>query len=180
MKKLLLGVILASLAAFLWGAFYWMGPLTSNTFKTQTDDNALRQALLNSMPESGTYYVPNAGSNEQETMRLQQEGPIALIHYIREGESANMAVPMILGFLLNVVTALVITFLIKISLGRLGSYGKRLGYVALIGFVAAFFSNISGTVWWNHALSWTIALFFYDLTVYVISGLVLAAFIKPE
>ncbi len=132
------------------------------------------------LPESGTYYVPNAGSDEQETMRLQQEGPIALIHYIREGESATMAVPMILGFLLNIVTALVIVFLLKIALGRLGSYGKRVGYVALIGFVAAFFANFSGTVRWYHAETWTSLLFFYDFTVYVVSGLVLAAFIKPE
>jgi len=180
MKKIVIGIILAALASFLWGAFYWMGPLTANTFKTQTNDNTLRQALLDNLPESGTYYVPNASSDMQEITRLQEQGPIALIHYIRDGKSANMAVPMVLGFLLNLVTALVIAVLLKIAIDKLDSYRGRLGFVALVGFVAAFFANFTGSLWWYHAPTWTTLLFIYDFTVYLVCGLVLSAFIKPE
>ncbi|MBN2411459.1 hypothetical protein JXQ31_07185 [candidate division KSB1 bacterium] len=179
MKKFILGVILAGLTSFFWGAFYWMGPITANTFKTQEDDSALRQALLDNMRESGTYYVPNTGNNE-ESMKLMEQGPVALIHFIREGRSDNMAPSIVLGLLLNIFTALIIALLLKIALNKLNRYNRRIGFVALIGFVAAFYTHMSSAIWWYHAATWTIIQFLYDFTVYVVSGLVLAAFIKPE
>jgi len=87
---------------------------------------------------------------------------------------------MMLGILLNVFTALVIVLLLKIAINKLNSYGKRVGFVALIGLVAAFYAHMSGALWWYHAATWTMILFLYDFSVYLVSGLVLAAFIKPE
>ena len=40
--------------------------------------------------------------------------------------------------------------------------------------------DLGNTIWWHHALRWTLAQAFYDFVLYVIAGLVLAKFVTPK
>ncbi len=180
MKRIIIGVVLASIASFAWGAFYWMGPLSANAFNIQPDDNKLRTALKDALPENGTFFVPNPNMDQAHHAKLHEEGPIAMIHFIRDGKPSNMGAFMGFGFLINMSLAAFLAVLLKLSAPRLSGYGKRVGFVALIGLAASVFTRIGGGVWWYHNAAWVSVMFFYDLTIYIIIGLVLAKFVRSE
>ncbi len=84
MKKLL-GIFLASLAMFGFGAAFWMTPLTTSFFMASLDDETAGRRLKEMFPASGTYYVPSQRNPPAELTRLHEAGPVATIHIRHEG-----------------------------------------------------------------------------------------------
>src|SRR5436309_1824864 len=59
MGRIILGVVLASVAMFFWGFLYWgINPLPYQTWKKAPNDEAVQSALMATLPESGIYHVP--------------------------------------------------------------------------------------------------------------------------
>ena len=60
MKRCVIGIILATLAMYVWGFLYWGGanPFPYKAWKQTPDDVAAGKALLEHFPETGTYHMP--------------------------------------------------------------------------------------------------------------------------
>ena len=180
MKRYVLGSLLAAAAMFVWGAVFWMSPIPMSVMKTSSDDAALGQALNSYIPETGTYFVPGMSEDHAAMERLHEAGPVAMIHIEREGSPAMDPKVFIKGLIHLFGMALLIGWLLELSANSLGSYGRRVGFVVLLGVTASFTYDLGSTIWWPVAMPWALVGVLYSVVNWTIAGLILAAFFKPE
>ena len=178
MQRLGLGIVLATLAGYLWGMLYWgFNPLPYTAWKTSRDDVAAGRALLEFFPESGTYYVPGLHHDDAKIERLYEAGPVGFVHLTsREGRSRTDPRPMWQGFLLIGVTCSLLALLLRLGRAALPSYGSRVAACGLVGALAAISIDIGDSVWWFIPLEWKLHQAVYDFSAFVVPGLVLARF----
>ncbi len=180
MKRLILGSLLAAIVVFIWGFLYWnILPFRNSTIATVADEAALAQAL-GSLPETGTYQIPDLRSYPSEEAYTAQlaQGPFALVQFRKGG--VNWADPSIFisGFLHYLITALLIGLLLRKT--RFATFGERFGFVFLAGLAAAVFANLGDPIWFYLPWDYHLLQFGYDLTVWILIGLVMAKFVQPE
>ena len=118
--------------------------------------------------------------DEETRNKLSEAGPVAFVHIQREGRPVMDPSIMLNGFLLTLVTACLISVLLKRAPPALRSYAERVGFVALVGVTAVVMIDFGDAVWWKIPWGWKIYQIFYDLVAWVIAGLVLAKFVRPE
>ncbi len=181
MKRQIIGVALAAVAVYMWGFLYW-GATTIPylAWQATNDDAAAGQALLEHFPVSGTYYLPGMYNDEETRNKLSDAGPVGFVHIQREGRPVVDTSTMRNGFLLMLATAFLISVILKRALPALPSYADRVGFVALLGLTAVVMIDCGDAVWWNTPWGWKVYQIFYDLVAWVIAGLVLAKFVRPE
>ena len=181
MKRQIIGVVLATLAVYMWGFLYWgASTIPYSAWQATNDDAAAGKALLEHFPVSGTYYVPGMYVDEATRNKLSEAGPVAFVHIQREGRPVMDPSIMLNGFLLTLVTAFLISVLLKRALPALASYTDRVAFVALVGLTAVVMIDFGDAVWWQTPWGWKIYQILYDLVAWVIAGLVLGKFIRPE
>lgn len=179
MKNFIIGCLLATMAMFAWGAIFWMSPWPYSALEQTLDDDSIGESLWENFLKSGTYIIPGIYNDEVTHARLHNRGPIATIHIQRKGRAVMDGTVFIFGFLHRIGTVILIALLMKIALPALQSYWKRLGFVAMAGVAAAFFTNVGNPVWWYHPWKWYFFIATYDITAWAVVGLVLAKFIRP-
>jgi hypothetical protein len=177
MKRLVLGSLLAAFVVFIWGFLYWNVLPFRNAVTLPVPDETAQ--ALGALPESGTYQYPDQrGSESVEafTAKLGQ-GPVALVLFHKEGAAASPAM-FINGFLHMLITALLIGLLLQKT--GLATFGARFGLVFLAGLAAAVFANLGEPIWYFQPWGWHLLQFGYDLTVWLLIGLVMAKFVQPD
>ncbi len=181
MKRQIIGVVLATVAVYMWGFLYWgASTIPYSAWQATNDDAAAGKALLEHFPVSGPYYVPRMYNDEETRTKLSDAGPAAFVHIQREGRPAVDPSIMLNGFLLTLVTAFLISLLLKKALPALASYTERVGFVALAGVTAVVMIDFGDAVWWKIPWGWKLYQSFYDLVAWVIAGLVLGKCVRPE
>jgi hypothetical protein len=180
MKRLLIGSVLAALAVYLWGALFWYGPGTAALYTEVIDQQTLREDLLAQLRGSGTYRIPWDPQDIEGTMELLHQGPVATIHFHRDGVDPRNAGMLTLGFLHVLVSVLLFAAALRMVAGTLPRYADRARYVVLFAAAAAVFANLGGPIWWQEAWSFHLIHAIYDFTSWLLAGLVLAAFVPPE
>ncbi len=179
MKRLVSGILLATIAAFFWGFLYWgANPLPYSVWKQTNDDQAAQQALREHFPESSTYYLPGMYNDEETLSRLSEAGPVGFVHISLEGRPVMQPDTMIQGFLLILVTVVIAALILQLA--ALPTYGQRLKLAVLVGLAGAVMIDFGQSVWWHISWAWKLQGAIYDFTVWVVIGLVLAKFIRPE
>ena len=179
MKRTLTGILIATVALFAWGAAFWMNPLAMRAFEHVVDNDAAGQALLDHFPATGTYYVPSEMENQEAWSALHERGPLAMVH-IRTAGAPVMAPGMFVrGFLHELVVVALIALLLRMAAPALRTYGARVGFVLLAGAAAALFNHLSFLIWWYHPAPFHWVTGLYDVTGWLVAGLVLAAFVRP-
>jgi hypothetical protein len=177
--KHVLAVFLASLAIFVWGAIFWMNPLPNRMFGETGDDEALQEVMRENIDESGLYMVPSSHLEKAEMERLYAKGPIAMILYRSEGMTGMSMSSLISSALHDLFSVLFLALLMYMVRGSLATYGSRVLFAGLAGFGMAFFSNLTNAIWFMHPLPWALTGLVYDVTIWIVAGLVLGAYIKP-
>jgi len=178
MKRTILGIILATIACYFFGFLYWgLNPLPYTSWKHTSSDEAAGQALLEHFPESGTYYIPGMHHDEATLSRLHEAGPLAFVHITREGKPVMQSDVMAKGFLLTLVTTVLIAVLLKLAAPALPSYGAVLKFTALAGLTATVMIDFGDSVWWGISWAWKLHMAAYHVVSWIIAGLVLARFI---
>jgi hypothetical protein len=180
MFKLIVGTLLAALAMFVWGAIYWaVLPTMPLSTETVQSDDALGTAMLASLPKSGTYTVPDLHGDVSQLEQKHLKGPIAIIHFHREGMAMMDPGILIRGFLHGWAAVAVAALVLQMCLPALPSYCSRLWFFASIGLLMAVFKDGGGAVWRLHSAKWAGVEALYDVLAWVVAGLVLAKFLKP-
>ncbi|GAB5517777.1 MAG: hypothetical protein RhofKO_00280 [Rhodothermales bacterium] len=178
MKKLLLGALLAALALMTWGFVFWATPLSGSTLQPSADDAALRAALSEVLPETGTYLLPGPTDDLEAYAANHEAGPLALIHFRAEGTPMMAPSLFLKGFLHMFATALLIGLLMRSV--NLPTYRRRFAFAAFAGLAASFWINLSGPIWFYEPWAFNVFTFLYDVIAWVIAGSVLAKFVVPE
>jgi hypothetical protein len=178
MKKLL-GIFLASLAMFGFGAAFWMTPLTTSFFMASLDDETAGRRLKEMFPASGTYYVPSQRNPPAELTRLHEAGPVATIHIRHEGSPVMDAKVLAAGFVHELISMTLAALVMGALLSVLNTYVRRCVFMAMLGLLIAWFGPISQPIWWHQPWPVHVVNAVYTLLAWLVAGLVLAAFIKP-
>lgn len=180
MKQLILASVLGALAMFVFGAVYWMNPLPKNGFKSAKDDVEIQAFLKERFPQAGTYSVPDIDQSHDDFGKKAGQGPVAIMHVVAKGGPSSMGPMMAKGFLTQLFAAFFLSLLMKSCLDALKTYGDRVRFCALVGLVAAVFVTGGNMVWWHHSVPFTLFTGAYQILAFIIGGLVIAKFIRPE
>ena len=179
MKRLVIGSVIAAVAMFIWGFLVWgASPFPYQVLKPVADVPALQQALKGALPESGVYMFPHPSQGtEAETQKKLSEGAFGRVTFVREGATMGGGT-FVLGYLHNLVTALVLGLvLLRVAPGA--TYGARLGTVVVAGLAGAIYAHLGKPIWMFDPWGAHMFDFAYDVTSYLVAGLVLAKFVRP-
>ncbi|HYE97034.1 MAG TPA: hypothetical protein VD962_12570 [Rubricoccaceae bacterium] len=180
MRSLLLGAVLAAVVLFLFGFVVW-GLMPVDPFSTVSDEPALSQTLVQVLPASGVYLLPDEGDTEEEfaaATEAMRRGPLAMVFFRREGVEPMAPAVFALGFLHMFVTALLLGLVLRQAAPALPSYGARVAFVALLGLTAAVWARLGEPIWWHFPWGFHLLYFFSDLLSWTLAGLVLARFVR--
>ncbi len=180
MKKLL-GIFLATLAMFIFGAVFWMTPLTTSFYLQSNDDEAVGRRLKDMFPTTGTYFVPGKQAAPEKRLELLKAGPLATVHVDYERKLAGEPDPKTLaaGFVHELISMALAALVLGALLTVLNTYVRRVGFMAMIGVLIAWFGPLSQPIWWYHPWPVHIVNAIYTVLAWIVAGLVLAAYIKP-
>jgi hypothetical protein len=176
---MILAVVLATLAIFLWGAAFWMNPLPNRLLRETGADEAFQDLMREKMPESGLYMLPSSHLEKAEMTRLSSRGPLAMIFYHKGGITGMNISSLIISVLHDLFSVVFLALLMSMVRGSLATYRSRVLFAGLAGFAMAFFSDLTGAVWFFHPWGWALTVLCYDVTIWIVAGLVLGAYIRP-
>lgn len=180
-KRVVLGVVLATLAFWMWGFLYWVvNPLPYQSLTPVADEAAAGDALRRHFPDEGTYLLPQPFDGDELAERFEA-GPIAFVHMTSVGGRPQMEpLGLVAGFVLDLVLVLVIAWLMGRLIGCLPTYGSRIVLCLAIGLVVVLFANVGNVVYWYLPVGWQLHMALYYLTSMLVVGLVLGRFIGPR
>lgn len=180
MKNQVIGVVLATVAAFMWGFLYWgLASAPYSPLIPTSDDEAVQQVLRDTFPESGTYLIPSPQNDPELLAQLFEQGPMAMVYIEREGHPMEDPAMMGNGFVVMLISTFLISVLMKMALPGLPNYKDRVLFALLIGIAATVTINYGDAVWWRFAWGWQTSKLIYVVVNCLIVGLVLGKFIKP-
>lgn len=177
MKRTVLGVILATLAMFVWGMVYWgANPLPYRTWKTATNDETAQRLMREQFTEVGTYFVPSVRADPETLERRYQAGPVGFVQVTSLGRPVHDTSIMTKGLLLDFASVLTMAGLLHMAAPALLTYRRRAGFAALAGLGAAILIDGGDVAWWSIPWEWKLHQAAYDATAWWVAGLVLARF----
>jgi hypothetical protein len=177
--RLMLGILLATLAIFVWGAAFWMNPLPNRLFRETGADVAIQDLMKENMAEDGLYMLPSSHLEKAEMNRLYSRGPIAMIFYHREGISGMNMSSLVTSLFHNLFSVIFLALLMMMVRGSIPTYGSKILFAGLAGLGMAFFSNLTNSIWFFYPWAYTLTGLLYDVTIWIVAALVLGKFIKP-
>ena len=182
MKKLIAGIVLASVVLYAWGFVYWgLGPYRTQIWKASVNEVDARSALRKHFPGNGTYYVPGFTQEQGTIDRSFAEGPVAFVHMLAvNGRPMVEPSIMVQGFLLNLVIVILITVILRQIASAFPRFRDRAKLVVLIGLTAAVAIDGGEVVWWQMPAPWKVYQGVYDFSVWLIAGLIMANFVDAR
>jgi hypothetical protein len=179
MKKFVLGPALAALAMFVFGAIYWMSPFPYSVLKSTADDDTAGLALAKIFPETGTYLIPGAQLDQKKMAELYKRGPSVQVQFVKEGHAGMEPATFIKGYGHYFVVSLLLAILLVMAGPALKGYSGRVKFTTLVGVAGSALIDYSDPIWWHHPWAWHLVCSLYAVLAFIVSGLVLAAFVKP-
>ena len=180
MLKLGLGALLAAVAMFLWGFFFWGSKLIDHFGHVSPEaETALTEALKANLTADAVYVLPDyKNGTEEEVMARASAGPIALINFHAAG-TPPMATTLAMGFVHMLITTAILAFFVQLTLPAAPAYMDRVKLVAVFGAAAAIYAQLGNPIWWHYPWAFSASGALYDFVSYVLAGLILAYFITP-
>jgi hypothetical protein len=182
MKKLFVGSLLAAVAMFIFGAVYWSSSIMSAGAREVTDDAAAQVMLREMFPETGIYWIPGMSlyaEDPESYTALHEAGPVAMINILHDPGQPMAPRTFAAGFLHEWVVCFLIGLLLLRAAPALPSYGSRVGFITMAGFVMAVFVDLGAVIWWHMPLALQLADGLYNVIAWLLAGLVMARFV-PE
>ena len=181
MIRVIIGSAAASVAMFIIGFIFFGIGLQNLAIKGVTDLQAapIQQALRANIADTGTYVVPNDRTSEQT--RMYGTGPVAMIHYNVEGQTAGMtAGTAFKGLIFNFAIALAIGLALIGIDGRVRDFGSRMRVVVIVAVAAAAFTHLGMPLYFPQGWTYYVYLFVADAVALAAAGIIVAWFIRTE
>lgn len=178
MIRTLLGSFVAAVVLFGFGAAFWTCPTPyAYIEKTSQGPEALAKALREHLPNDGLYLVPGRSADPKEEAEAYRRGPIATIHYRKDGAEAMNPTTLALGFLHGWFTTLLLA--VTLRLANLQRFGQRLLLVTLAGVAVVNYANLGDGIYWFQPWPWLLLNAAYNSVAMLIVGAILGALVRP-
>lgn len=186
MTKRILAGVLGAIAMFAWTSISHMVlPLGTVGIKEIPNEEPVLGALNASMgTQQGLYMYPGMGLGDNPSMQQMRDAmpayekklassPSGILIYHPPGRTGMTGA--MLGVEFGKEFFMVQLTVLLLSMTRLGSYGPKVGFFAVLGVIAAITTNVSYWNWYGFPGSYTLAYMFVEFTGFVAAGLVAAA-----
>lgn len=192
MTRIFLAGLLGGIAMFIWTSIAHMAlPLGEAGIREIPNEAAVLDTMQTNISEkSGFYYFPGLGlgpnpTHEQksEAMKHMNESlarhPSGVLIYHPAGTRPfKMARYLSVEFVTELIEAFLAVFLLAQT--RLTSYGARVGFVTVIGIIAAIATNVSYWNWYGFPANYTGAYMFIQFIGFLCIGLVAGLILKDR
>ena len=151
MVRVIVAGFVGAFIVFFWGALSWMVlSLWEDDLRSLPGDGAIEQVLTDRIPENGAYYFPGMPDMDDPAAveaweERHRNGPIGIVTIQQEGAEPYSLESMLGGFLISLLSALLIAGV----LGYAGSIGSSYAGRLAIGIVFAIFAVAS-----TYAMQW--------------------------
>jgi hypothetical protein len=188
MKNAFVGIFLAALASFIWGAVSWMViPWRNATVKSLPNETLIVDTIRTVVKEPGFFLFPadmnNPSPQQPDGKKAWQErmrqGPVGTLAFSPTGREPMGGKTFFLQFLLGLLVA---AFLYRILCAARGPRGVApcVGLAALIGLAAALATSGSQFIWFSFPAGFTLVSILDLVINFSLMGAVLAKFIPEE
>lgn len=186
----LLAALLGAVAIFVWFAVAHMfTPLGMAGIDYLPKEAAVSDALASSIGTvPGMYMFPTGGLTKQSSGEEEEKGmqrimdemktkPSGLLIYKPAGSTFNFGKSLAIEFLTDLAIALIAVLLLAQT--RIATFAGRVGFVVLIGVLAAIAANVPYWNWYSFPGTYAVANMFTAIVAMFFAGLVIAAIYKP-
>ncbi len=150
MSKMLIGSLVAAAIAFIWQAMSWMAlGVHDNTLKYSANQDPILAAIAQNLTEEGVYAIPNVppGTSQADHEAFSNAmlgNPSALVHFTPSFHM-NMGAQMPMGFLINLIAALIMAYVMTKTAT---TFGSRLMVGLGFAVFTVFQSSLMMANWW--------------------------------
>lgn len=182
MTRTLLGGLLGGLAMFFVGFIFWGTPLSKLAFNhiEQPQSAAVQQALAEHLSGTGTgtYAIPAMGTAEGDI--LYARGPVAIVHFNSSGFPIVDSASLGFGFLLALITGLLIAVALGSVAGRVTDFMSRARLAILFALAITLYIEIGQPIFNHFGFGYWIYLWLSDFIGLSVAGLVIARWFLPK
>jgi len=181
MLKLALGTLLAAIAMFAWGFFFYGSKAIDHFGHVTLEQEAvLLEAFKANLSADAIYILPDeSNGTAEEVMARAAPGPVALINY-HSGPIPPMATTLIMGFVHILITAAILAVFMTLIAPAAKTYADRLKVIAVAALAAAVFAHLGNPIWWHYPWGFSAMAALYDFVSYVMAGAILAYFVPAR
>lgn len=189
--KLFLAALLGAVAIFLWEfAAHMFTPLGEAGLRYMPKPDTVSSALQSAIGDkAGMYMFPTGGLTDdssnadkkkamERVMEELKTKPGGLLVYKPAGTGFNFGRCLTVQFLTDFVKALLAAWLLAQT--RLIAFGSRVGFVTVVGIIAAITTTIPHWNWYGFDSTFTMANVIMDVLGFCFAGLVIAGIYKPN
>ena len=145
-------------------------PWHEKTMSGFTDDKAVNEVIRANAKTSGVYFSPSdqnrVGNNPNVYAAVRVEG------------MASMKKPLIVSLLIDVLSALLVTWLLLQTTGR--SFMSRVGFVVMVALTVGIITRLPDWNWWGFTAAYTAVTIVELISGWFLAGLVIAKFAKAK
>ena len=188
--KLLLAALLGAIAIFVWLFIAHMfTPLGEAGLEYLPKEDAVSAVLTSSIGAApGMYLFPSGGLTKESTRAEKQAGmqramddmkikPSGMLIYQPAGTTFNFGKSLIVEFLTDFAIAFIAVLLLART--RIATFGGRVGFVVLLGVLAAIAANVPHWNWYGFTGTYAVANMITEIVGLCFAGLAIAAVYKP-
>jgi hypothetical protein len=190
-KRVLLAGVLGAIAMFIWSfVAHMVLPLGYTGVREIPNESAVLGAMQSSIGQTpGLYFFPGLGAGPNPTAAQRNAAmknyepklaanPSGMLIYHPPGAKGITGGKLGLEFLTEFVEALLAVILLAQT--RISSHAGKVGFITLVGIVAAVTSNIPYWNWYGFPGNYTAAYMTTQIVGYLVAGLVAAAVVKTR
>jgi hypothetical protein len=187
-KQLALGSILGAIVLFFWSFIAWeVIPWPGEPLRAFTNAEGMEQAIKANVPVSGNYLIPNkvkrtpGMTDEQykkawdDAIEKMTQGPM-MFAAIRLEPMPSMTRYMGIGFLTNLIVALLASFLLAQTTGL--SYKDRVLFITLIGVMIFIGGHADEWNWWSFSNAYMCMQMGAIVIGWLLASFVIAKFVR--
>jgi hypothetical protein len=186
--RVVVAAVISAVLMFAWGFVFW-GPVLSMTAKLVSPLPAgaeldvvapLRAARV--LDGMYAYPGPLADMSDEAAAEAWEkklhEGPLFQMAYRSEGVSPMDPTMFAKSLAHSFVIALLSGLLLTMVLHALPSYASRVGFLAMVSVIAAFWTNGSNVIWWFHSSEYAAGSMAYEFVAGLLMALATAAIVR--
>ncbi len=182
-QKLIKCGLIGGLVLFVWSAIFWMVfACQMNYMMGFSDEGDVASAIVDNAPKSGLYILPNvaAKSGNPEQMKQAEDkmasGPFVFAAVRLEGKSARMGGAMFASFILKVVAACLVTWLLMQA--RITEFRRAVKFITVVGVVVGILVAFPHAIWFGFPAGSVVCALLDTIVGWFFAGLVIAKFVK--
>ena len=188
--RLLLAALLGAVAMFMWEfVAHMFTPLGEAGISYLPNENTVSPALASAIGDQpGLYMYPTGGITKESTVAEKQQGmerimeemktkPSGLLLYKPAGAIFNFGKNLAVQFLTDFVKLFLAVWLLAQT--RLATLIGRLGFIVVVGGIAAIATNVPQWNWYGFPPDYMLANVVMEVAGFFFAGLAIALVFKP-